>query len=794
VLRYLLVRELVFLGVLTLLGLGLGAQLRRWRVPAMARLALAPSFGLAAAMCLLVTANFLVPLRWALWWLLIPAIVASCLWAWRTERRDGGPRLDRGRAWRDGGVLALVVIVPMLVINSPLDARYSPGPVAFGIFDSQMYVNYIQGFQNHTNDKPFKEVLFPFPSHDYDDVAWGEPWNLTLRAGWGFEWQHSGASTVPAALGATFGWPPWLMQAPWSLTLLLVVALGTAGLVRAMVPARWPALLAGLAAAGPTLFQLWGDGSQGLLSGVALVPAFLVTAWFLVRERSMIAALLCGIVLAGFHTGYPEIFPQAAGTLALLAAVPIAGHLWRRRRLARDEVLRVAGLAAVAGATTLLASPRSGIWLIEYVRRQVVDPEAFISITPSDLYEMRGGKLAGWLTQTVEFYDIAFADPTGLRFTLVGVVLPLVLLLGAALAFRLIPLSRALLAFAFVACLQAFLSVTRLDCSYCVQRTLLTLAPVVAAAVWVGLYAVRSLGGRWRDVGTGLAVLAALATASTMLTVKDRITAGAVMASTDMPPVLEKVRGLDGTLQVEGFASIPYESWTEQSFWYQALTQTTDQRLSTVAAYNDYEGFLYVRTRPKLDPAYTPEYEYVLSRYGSLDAGREVLYRHGPVMLARRARPFDVTVARGVAMDTARRDPSGTAWVQKPGNLVSSRQMAGPLTFWVSAEGSAATESAYLTMILAGPPELRLNGSLPVQRRMRDGRLWACIPVPGRSAQRIATARVTPEPPEMGPATGGEFDPVPTVARQTRLDYVRASATPCREASRRAGAELQAKG
>ncbi len=782
-LRYLLIKELVFLGVLALLGLGLAAQLRRWRVPAMARLALAPSFGLAAAMCLLVTANFVVPLRWALWWLLVPAIVASCILAWRTERRHGGLRLDRRRAWRDGGVLALLVVVPVLIINAPLDARYSPGPVAFGIFDSQMYVNYTQGFQNHTNNKPFKDVLYPYASHGYDNVAWGEPWNLTLRAGWGFKWQHSGASTIPAALGATFGWPPWLMQAPWSLTLLLVGALGTAGLVGAMVPARWPALLAGLAAAGPTLYQLWGDGSQGLLSGVVLVPAFLLTAWLVVRERSKVAGVLCGIMLAGFHTGYPEIFPQAAGTLALLAAVPIAGHLWRRRRLARDEVLRVAGLAAVTGATTLLASPRSGIWLIEYVRRQIVDSEAFISITPSDLYDMSVGKLAGWLTQTVEFYDVAFADPTGLRFTLVGVVLPLVLLLGAALAFRRIPISRALLAFAFVACLQAYLSATRLDCSYCVQRTLLTLAPVMAAAVWVGIYAVRSLGGRWRDVGTGLGVLAAVATAATMLTVRDRITTGAVMASKDMLPVLDKVRDLDGTLQVEGFESIPYESWTEQSFWYQALTQTTDQRLSTVAAYNDYSGFWYTQIRPTLDPAYSPDYEYVVSRYGALDLGREVLYRHGPVMIARRTRPFDVTVARGVALDTARRDPAGVAWVQKPRNSASTFQKAGPLTFWVSAESA---EPAYLTMVLGGPPELRLNGSLPVQRRMRDGRLWACIPVPGAGAQRIATASVTPEPPEMSPPTGGEFDPVPAVARQTRLDSVRASVTPCREAQRQA--------
>jgi len=121
--------------------------------------------------------------------------------------------------------------------------------------------------------------------------------------------------------------------------------------------------------------------------------------------------------------------------------------------------------------------------------------------------------------------------------------------------------------------------------------------------------------------------------------------------------------------------------------------------------------------------------------------------------------------------------------VQKRGNLASVFQGAGPLTFWISAENA---EPAYLTMVLAGPPDLRVNGPQPLQRRMKDGRLWACIPVPGTSAQRIATASITPEPPEMGPPLGGEFDPVPSVARQTRLDSVRVSVAPCSEAPREA--------
>jgi hypothetical protein len=86
---------------------------------------------------------------------------------------------------------------------------------------------------------------------------------------------------------------------------------------------------------------------------------------------------------------------------------------------------------------------------------------------------------------------------------------------------------------------------------------------------------------------------------------------------------------------MEGFNAIPYESWTEQAWWYQALSQATERRLSTPAAYNDYASFWYThrsarsRTRPT-----TPRYEYVLSRFGALDTGRKELYRHGPVVLS----------------------------------------------------------------------------------------------------------------------------------------------------------------
>ena len=133
-----------------------------------------------------------------------------------------------------------------------------------------------------------------------------------------------------------------------------------------------------------------------------------------------------------------------------------------------------------------------------------------------------------------------------------------------------------------------------------------------------------------------------------------------------------------------------------------------------------------------------------------------------------------MTVARGAVVDTARRDPAGVPWVQKPANLVNIED--GPLTFWIAADTPGV---AYLTIILQGPPGTRMQAPGARQRKLGGNRHATCVAVAGPDAQRVATGTVTPEPPDMSPPTGGEFDPVPTPAKAVRLESVRASATPC---------------
>lgn len=781
-LRFLFVRELVFLAVLTLIGSGFAAQLRR-DLPGFVRWTLAPGFGLAAAMALLVTVNFFVPLRHAFWFALLPLGIASAAWAVWTERRRGTrlPSLRRRSLGLDLAVAATLLVAALLVLNRPLDGRFSTGPVAYGIFDAPNYVNYAEGFQRFTNDKPFSDILYPFLQRRYDREAWGRAWNLTQRMGWGYKWQHASSSTVPAALAGPFGWPPWQLQSAYSLVLVMIAALGAAGLARAVVPTRrWPSLLAGLAGGGPLLFQLWVDGAQGLISGVALVPAFLVAAWQLVARPTLGRAALCGLVLAGISAGYAEVFPQAVGTLGLLGL----GQVVAARTERRGAALRLLGFGALALVFAVLLSPRSAIWLGEAVGRQLGDAQALIAITPRGLYDMSIRGLPAWLTQTREFYDIAFLRPGGAWFTIVGIGLPLALLAGFAVAALRLPRARILLAWAVVACAQSLYSSVSLDCSYCVQRTLLTLAPVAAAGVWVGLYALTVLhGGRLGRLARGggafvLAGLAIAATASTMRVVVER--AGeAVMAEPQMRSAMDAVSRVDGTITLEGFGSVPYESWAELPMWYQAASESTSRRLSTPAAYNDYAGFWYTQVRPPGHPAYTPDYSYVLTRTAGLDSGRRVIYRQGPFALARRASPFDVAVARGVVVDTARRDPLGIPWVQRPNNRISLH--AGPLTFWVSA---LSPRPVRLAMVLGGPPGLRVLAPGVRQRPFPLGRVLACMPVRGRGRLRIATARVLPVPPEMGPPLAPPYDPVPSPAKTVSLQAVRATGGTCAEAAR----------
>lgn len=153
----------------------------------------------------------------------------------------------------------------------------------------------IEGYQEHTTPRPLTGTGLELTDSKYDDVAWGPSWNVAARFGWGGAYAHTGAQTVAAVAAGGLGFVSWQMQTPLMVALLLVGALATFALVVSLAGpgARWAGALAGAIFAGPAVFQVFVDGSAGLLSLLALLPAMLAVGIAALRRPSR-AARRCG--------------------------------------------------------------------------------------------------------------------------------------------------------------------------------------------------------------------------------------------------------------------------------------------------------------------------------------------------------------------------------------------------------------------------------------------------------------------------------------------------------------------
>ncbi|MEJ7894464.1 MAG: hypothetical protein WKF94_17675 [Solirubrobacteraceae bacterium] len=768
----LLGQEALYLLILTTVGIGPASLLVKTDRPGVP-LALAPAFGMALCVGVLETVNFVVPLRHGLWFAVLPMAVASIALAVRRVR------CARSALRPTGGHLlglAAVAVVALGVLNYPLVRAGAPGPVAYGIFDATVYVSNIDAAKRYTNDEPFvASRLEDSMTTRRDDEAYGEIWDLSARSAWGSKWQHQASMTVPAVVSGASGMRGWTLLTPFMVVCLLTAAFGAYSLTVSVARAGpGAATMAGALVPGSALLQIFLDGSVGQMASTALLPLGLATSVLLVSRPTTTNAVLAGIAFGGIQAVYPELL--AISVVALGGSMALAGlGSWRRRGFGRpalrDELRGRGGVLVLAAGVAVVVGLRSTPWTLLYPK--IANLGDFVENLVD--YNVSPRYLPGWLLQTREFYSFAFSSPAGLTQTLLGAVLPLLLgvLLLACLRYR-----RAWLVVVaiVVAVVQAVATNARLDCSYCVQRSLLsisTMLPVLLACGLSALLAARR--PRVRECGVALAALAVGAAVLTTTQVLERAARGLQATAPGLEALADRVAELPGaTIALEGFQSRPFAAWLELPTTYIALREATDKRLSIVPTYVEWGGLNYFGTRSEEHPAYDPRYGWVVSRLGGIEHGRREVFRNGPVSVQQRSRPFDVLVAAGVATDDEEIDSGGTAWVQAPGNQLGLPQK--PLTFWIAAESPAP---AYLRLRLVGPPGMRLAGLPQIeQRQAKDGTLSACVRAPGRGARRIAELSVTPTPPGLGPPPD-KFDNALVPARTVRLAAVRADLNDC---------------
>ena len=712
----LLIREVAMLGVLGAVGSGVAAFLPAdGRVGS--RIALAPGLGLALASAVLTTAGWFIPMNAAAWAVLLPlALVSIGIAVWR-GRRVGGVR-PSGRV-----LLSMLVVaaIALTALNWPLIGRDSLGPVAYQVYDAEGYVSEMQAYKDHT--------IHDLSSIPRTIAASDGGRDLSVIYGSHVDQVHQqvGYSEVSAAAIELFGWEPSTSQSAFISILIVIGAFGALAAVMALTRRRsWVALVGGLLFAGPLFYELFLDGSEAALAGLAILPGFVVVGACLARRIEAWSVAVLGVAAAGLVSVYPPLVPPVAASAGIVVVV-LGVIALRKRELGRTAVLRaigaIVGVAAVAAVVAPIALWRA----LQYWSAYAKNPEAYVGAVP--VYKLPLQVLPGWLLQTREFYSLPSLSGAPFSQWVLAAIVPLAVLAVVAFGFVRFPRATIVLALLVSAAVLAYATYAPRDCTYCVQRTLLIVAPVGAIAVAVGIQALWDGPSLWWRVAAAVFAVGVLAVVGEKTTVGvRRAVNGAYMLPADLRKMQTALHRVDGPVYLEAIGQ-GYEAPIEFPATYEAANEATRQRLAVSMESNDYAGLAYVGATHSPGPEFTPDYRWVLTRAQGIVTARRRVARAGPFALERRIAPLDVAVTSGIALDTARDDPQGRAWVQ------------GPMTFWVSGRSA---RPIFMRLRLSGSGAISIGQPLGTKllQRTRSSSVF-CVPVPPSGTPALHRVTVT---------------------------------------------------
>jgi hypothetical protein len=751
----LLARELVMFVFLLLVGLGPVAFLPG-RVDRASRVALAPAFGLAVAMCVLVTAVWRVPLDKGAWLLPLLAVASVGLAVWRARRE---PPDAPGRApWRIGksalAQLLLVAVVVMGSLSQPLVRRDSVGPVGYGVADADGYVLQQDGMA--------KESIY---AAEREHPPWRD---LTIQDWYGAAsgFQQVGFAPVAADVAVLLGLGASETYSSFVIALLLVGAFGAFAAVRVVTRSRsWAAPLAGALIGGPFFIQLFVDGSEGAIAGLVLVLPLLLAGHFALREHRASGLILFALLVAGLQTAYPLLVPPLAlaGTIVLAMG---AVRRFRRGAVARSELVRavgaLAGVLVLAAAITPVAFERN----VRYWRSILDGTYSFVGLPK---YDLPIGVIPGWLAQARDFYYLPHLAALTTQQTLNSIFVPLALAGVVGYGIWRYRATAIAIPVAVAAGLLAYYTMEHNQCSYCVQRNLLVIEPLTVAGIGVGLAALLASHRRALHVLAGvIAVMALVAVGDKALDISRREADAAYIFDRQTRQALAALPApASATLELEGFGQGP-KAQMEDPLAYSAAYETLGHPPSIAAESDDNHGLQYLGGPRPVGVEFDPGYRYVLTRLAGIHTARRVIARYGPIALEER-QPLDALVTAGVDVALARNEPLGMAWVQ---NLL-------PVTVWVSGAQPAQRVWAQLDfqVTASGLVNIGRAGGVLTSARRTGSDLAVCLAMPGHGALRRAAVPLgfnsIPQPP--APEEYG----IPGPARGVRLAAVYALTHPC---------------
>lgn len=713
-------REAVILALLAALGAGPAAFLRGTQ--AGTRLALAPAFGLGLGAAALVSAGYVTSLGTAAWAVLLPMIVVSLtIFVVKERRRQRGGERSPGVATAPLKI-GLFLVVVTAALNYPLAHRESLGPVAYRVTDASGYVA--------LNDR--------LESHRFSDRSGVPPWDLTSTYGDGLAQMtgnHPGVSALPASSNSVLGWRASDTQSVWTIVLVVLISLGAFAAVQEFTRSRtWAAPFAGLLVAGPFMYQLFVDGSQGALAFLALFPPLAVLGGRVIKQPRKPDVVLIALLLAGGLSVYEAGVPSIAVWGALVVAV-IGVAAAVKRRLEPDVVWRTARIVTVVILLVIVMAPVAFARSIDFYHLYLTHQFDTAGIP----YNLPVEVIPSWLLQSRELYGIQENPAAFFSFSqfLVTVLVPAALTAVAIFGILRYPKAWVVAAVIPVAAVLAYRSYQATGgelATYQVDRSLLIVAVAGVILLSIGLAAMSAAGSRTLRIGAVAIGAVAIALAGlNSYAMARRVLEGGQIVPGSVRQSLPEMSGLQGTLYLEGLgAGFPNASF-EMSAIYNLVNEATRNQLALDMANNDYHGPQYLGGFLPEGPWFDPGYRWVFTVIPGVRTSRTPVARFGSVAIERRTRRLDVTVGSGIAIDPPWDNSEGDAWVQDQLKLLVTGASRGPVWVRLQLQGSAVRP--------VGPPGARVVAG-------QSGRTMACIPVGGTGALReaVASFRFEPEP------------------------------------------------
>ncbi|MGP0053500.1 MAG: hypothetical protein ACLPZR_32310 [Solirubrobacteraceae bacterium] len=651
-------REAALLGALLLLGSGPAAFLSD-RFAAASRIALAPGLGFCLGTCVTTTLLWFAPVN-STYWILAPLAVASvAVAAVRTARSHRGERWATRLPLRDVEALVLVAVAVTGPVNATLHSHHTVGPALFYYTDGDNYIS--------TQDAARTVSLRTAAANWNEHVRTGKPWGDYNQLTWSFISQlgsNLDATPLDSSVNALLGLGATDTFAPFLTVLLLMGALGAFAAVRYFTGSGTVvAALAGALFGGALFLELWFDSFQAAIvaNGLLAPAAVLFDQALLIRRRS--ALVLLGLLLATYLTVYPLYVP----IVTLAGLLVMTWHAIRLRRaerplkpLRRPVALSIVAVAVMALAFDPVAVARDIHYYKLILHHQIPLPRVGWTLP---IYE-----IPGWVGQTREFWALTGLWEGGLKQMLLGLVLPFVFLGFIVFGLRRYPRALTLVVIAAVASVFAeYAYLSQQNCTYCAERDLLTLGPVVAILIPIGLAALLSMPSRWAKVagvaGTALVVAAVGQRVRIELI---RFSDQSYFLDSGTRRVVESIPRGTGRVEVEGFGASVFAQ-AEQPIVYHDVNWNSGGRASIIAGSDLSNAIQYLDLGaihlPPAPPSFDPRYRYVLTRLAGVATDRQVIAREGSVALERRVKPLDVTPYAGLAVPYTSLDP-GVAWVQ----------------------------------------------------------------------------------------------------------------------------------